>query len=89
MTQTLGKIFHIAKSKRREREKIRLKWNEKFPPDTEVHLSPSLSGQPTTYGIWKLNDGVMIILKDKNGYHPNKRLYITTEVINAIKEMSA
>jgi hypothetical protein len=77
-------LMNFLIKSRQEREEARYNWNKAFPPEIEVQVDEGLD-EPTMYGIWQIEDGVMIIPKSKNGYHPEKSIIIYEEIMDAIR----
>ena len=72
--------------KRHDDHKDRVEWNRTFPPDVEVDVTEDV-GMTITYGIWKTHDGVFLIAKSKNGYHPEMRISLSKKVVKAIRSL--
>lgn len=87
LNNDLSLIQEFLEKTHREKEEARYNWNKAFPPDAETDVNDGMD-KPTRYGIWKVEDGVMIIAKSKNGYHPEKGIIIFEEILKAIQRIS-
>lgn len=87
MSWTLENIQSLINKISNDRRKAQLEWNEKFPPSIEVDAVED-AGTTTTYGIWKVSDGIFVIPKSKSGYQPECRICLSTEIVEAIRSIT-
>jgi len=87
-TWSFDQINSLLEKMRHEREVERSTWNKEFPPDVEVDVVIDGFDTPVKHGIWKVEDGIFIIAKSKNCYHPENRIYIPTEIVEEIRKIT-
>lgn len=83
----LEQIKSLIKKTKDNRRKTQLEWNKKFPPNIEVDIVED-AAMTTTYGIWKISEGILIIPKSKSGYQLESRICLSTKIVEAIRNMT-